>query len=137
MNASDLPGLNALLNAASTTFLIVGYVFIRRNERQRHRLCMLAALFCSALFLCSYLVYHYHVGSVPYPRHDWTRPLYFAILIPHIILAALNAPLIALVVLRALRGQFERHRRLARWVWPSWVFVGLSGVAVYWMLYRL
>jgi putative membrane protein len=136
MTANDLPDINAALNVTSTLFLILGYIAIRRGQRQRHKIAMLAALVSSGLFLCSYLVYHYHVGSVPYPHHDWTRPLYFAILIPHVILAVLNAPLVALVVWRAWREDFDRHRRLARWVWPVWLFVSVSGVAVYAMLYQ-
>ncbi len=137
MDATDLPGLNAILNTISAFFLVLGYIFIRRGERDRHRRAMLAALVSSALFLCSYLTYHYHVGSVPYPHHDWTRPLYFAILIPHVVLAALNAPLVALIVWRAWRRDFQRHRRLARWVWPLWLFVSVSGVLIYLMLYQL
>jgi putative membrane protein len=137
MTATDLPDINAGLNTLSTVFLVLGYIAIRRGQRQHHKLAMLAALVSSLLFLCSYVLYHYHVGSVPYPHHGWTRPLYFAILIPHIILAALNAPLVVVVVWRAWREDFTRHRRLARWVWPVWLFVSLSGVAVYAMLYRL
>lgn len=137
MEATDLPGLNAVLNTISALFLVLGYFFIRRGERDRHRRAMLAALVSSALFLCSYLTYHYQVGSVPYPHYDWTRPLYFAILIPHVILAAVNAPLVALIVWRAWQQDFQRHRRLARWVWPSWLFVSVSGVLVYLMLYQL
>ena len=137
MTATDLPDINAGLNTLSAFFLILGYIAIRRRQRQRHKLAMLAALISSALFLFSYVLYHYHVGSVPYPYHDWTRPLYFAILIPHVILAALNAPFVAMIVWRAWRADFDRHRRLARWVWPVWLFVSISGVAVYAMLYRL
>lgn len=136
MNVFDLPTLNAGLNTLSTSLLLLGYVFIRRGERERHRKTMLAALVSSGLFLCSYLFYHYHVGSVPYPHHDWTRPLYFAVLIPHVILAALVAPFVVVIVWRAMQGEFERHRRLARWVWPTWIFVSISGVIVYLMLYR-
>ena len=99
---------------------------------------MLAALSFSALFLICYLYYHSQVGSVPYERQDWTRPVYFAILVPHIILAALMAPFIIGTVWLALgRGDFHAHARLARWVWPAWIFVSISGVAVYAMLYRL
>jgi uncharacterized membrane protein YozB (DUF420 family) len=136
VNVFDLPTLNAGLNTLSTSLLLLGYVFIRRGERERHRKTMLAALVSSGLFLCSYLFYHYHVGSVPYPHHDWTRPLYFAVLIPHVILAALVAPFVVVIVWRAMQGEFERHRRLARWVWPTWIFVSISGVIVYLMLYR-
>ena len=98
---------------------------------------MLAALAVSALFLLSYLIYHGMVGSVPYPHRDWTRILYFAVLIPHAILAALNVPLVLATLWRAWRGDYSGHRRLARWAWPVWMFVSVSGVAVYLMLYQL
>tara|TARA_B100001123_G_scaffold431457_1_gene552963 strand:+ start:2350 stop:2763 length:414 start_codon:yes stop_codon:yes gene_type:complete len=137
VNASNLPTLNAALNALSAFLLIMGYREILRGERDRHRKWMIGALATSILFLISYLIYHWQVGSVPYPHHDWTRPVYFAILIPHIILAAVNVPLVLIVVRRAWRGDFERHRALAKWVWPSWIFVCVSGVAIYLMLYHL
>jgi putative membrane protein len=137
METTDLPGLNAALNSLSLLFLLGGYRYIRRGDRQNHIRCMLAALTTSTLFLASYLVYHFEVGSVPYPHQDWTRPLYFAILIPHIILATIIVPFVALLVWNAWKGNFSRHRRLARWTWPAWVFVSFSGVAVYIMLYQL
>jgi len=132
---SDLPGLNAALNLMSAVLLAFGYYFIRRGKRNVHKRFMLAALISSAMFLTSYLFYHYQVGSVPYPYHDWTRPVYFAILIPHVILAALMVPFILWMVYQAVRGNFERHRRVARWVWPVWMFVSVTGVLVYLMLY--
>ena len=137
MSGLDLPTLNACLNTLCTLLLVRGFLHIRRGARQAHQKSMLAALICSTLFLCSYLVYHIQVGSVPYPHHDWTRPLYFAVLIPHVVLAALIAPFVALVVWRAYNQDFARHRRLARWVWPAWIFVSVSGVVVYLMLYQL
>ncbi|MDE2812333.1 MAG: DUF420 domain-containing protein [Gemmatimonadota bacterium] len=137
MSSSDLPTLNACLNTLCTLLLVRGFLQIRRGARQAHQKSMLAALVCSALFLCSYLVYHVQVGSVPYPHHDWTRLLYFVVLIPHVVLAALMAPFVALVVWLAYKRDFARHRRLARWVWPTWIFVSVSGVVVYLMLYRL
>lgn len=137
MTTSDLPGLNAALNSLSLLFLLLGYRFIRRGQRTLHIRSMVAALASSTLFLTSYLIYHYYVGSVPYPHHDWTRPLYFAVLIPHIILATAIVPFVVLLVWHAWKGNFERHRRLARWTWPAWVFVSVSGVVVYLMLYRL
>lgn len=137
MSVLDLPTLNAGLNTLCALLLVRGFLQIRRGARQAHQKSMLAALACSALFLCSYLVYHVQVGSVPYPHHDWTRPLYFAVLIPHVILAALMAPFVGLVVWRAYNQDFARHRRLARWVWPAWIFVSVSGVVIYLMLYRL
>ena len=137
MAVEDLPTLNAIFNTVSACFLLLGYVQIRRGNVRLHRRMMLFALVCSVLFLTSYLVYHVQVGSVPYPRHDWTRGVYFAILIPHVVLAGLNAPFVLAVVWLALRGRFKAHRRLARWVWPVWMFVCVSGVIIYVMLYRL
>ena len=137
MNVSTLPTVNALLNALAACLLLWGYVMIRRGRRDTHKKIMLSALVVSAAFLTTYLIYHAQVGSVPYQHHDWTRPLYFAILIPHIILAGLMVPFIIALVTFALRGNFTRHKRLARWVWPVWMFVSVSGVAVYLMLYHL
>jgi putative membrane protein len=133
-----LPTTNALLNCLSAAFLTLGYVKIRKGQRDQHRLCMLGACFTSALFLVCYLWYHYDIGSVPYPRHDWTRPVYFAILIPHIILAAAMVPFVARTLWLALwRQDFHAHARVARWVWPVWMYVSLSGVAIYLLLYRI
>ena len=135
METSDLPTLNAALYGLSTLFLFLGYRCIKRMDRHGHQRLMLTALASSALFLASYLVYHYTVGSVPYPHQDWTRPLYFAILIPHIGLATLMVPFIFALLWFAWSGAFYRHKRLARWVWPTWIYVSISGVAVYLMLY--
>ncbi len=137
MAVNDLPALNAIFNSISACLLLLGYLQIRRGNIRQHRRMMLFALVFSALFLTSYLVYHIHVGSVPYPHHDWTRSVYFSILIPHVVLAGLNAPFVLVVVWLALRGKFHTHRRLARWVWPVWMFVCISGVIIYVMLYRL
>lgn len=137
MNVSTLPTINALLNATAACLLLWGYVMIRRGHRDTHKKIMLSALVVSAAFLMTYLIYHAQVGSVPYAHYDWTRPVYFAILIPHIILAGLMVPFIITLVVFALRGNFTRHKRLARWVWPVWMFVSVSGVAVYLMLYHL
>ena len=112
-------------------------VRIRRRRPRMHMLAMLAALFTSAVFLCSYLYYHWAVGSVPYPRQDWTRWLYFAVLIPHAILATVMVPFILLSLWHAFRKQFARHARITRWIWPVWMYVSVSGVVVYTMLYRL
>ena len=133
-----LPTTNALLNCISAAFLTLGYLKIRKGEREQHRRYMLAACFSSALFLICYLWYHYNVGSVPYPHHNWSRPVYFAILVPHIILAAAMVPFIARTLWLALwRQDFQAHARVARWVWPVWMYVSVSGVAIYLMLYRL
>lgn len=137
MVIADLSTLNACFNALSALFLILGYARIKKMDRHGHQRFMTTALIASVLFLVSYLVYHSQVGSVPYPHHDWTRPVYFTILIPHVVLAALVVPFVLLVVWRAWRGDFYRHKRLARWVWPMWMFVSSSGVAVYFMLYHL
>ena len=138
MTDNILPTTNALLNCVSTAFLTLGYFKIRDGLREQHRLCMLLACSASALFLISYLWYHYNVGSVPYQHHDWTRPIYFAILIPHIILATAMVPFVFRTLWLALwRENFETHARLARWVWPVWMYVSVSGVAIYLMLYHL
>ncbi len=137
MNISDLSTLNALLNAVSATLLIAGYRYIKKGEQEKHKQFMVGALVVSALFLTSYLIYHYYVGSVPYPHHDWTRPVYFIILIPHVLLAGIMTPFILVAVWFALKTQFERHRKLVKWVWPVWIYVSLSGVVIYLMLYHL
>ncbi|MEW5794782.1 MAG: DUF420 domain-containing protein [Candidatus Zixiibacteriota bacterium] len=130
-----LPTLNAILNAITTALLVVGRMKIRQGKQDTHRRIMLTALVTSALFLISYSIYHAQVGSVPYPYHDWTRALYFVVLTPHVILAALQIPFVIALVWLALHGRFDRHRRLARYVWPVWMFVSISGVVVYLMLY--
>ncbi len=137
MNVQDLPTLNAVLNSISAVFLSLGYIQIKKGRREQHRKWMIAALVTSALFLTSYLIYHSQVGSVKYPHYDWTRPVYFAVLIPHIILAAVMTPFILIAVWHAWHARFEKHRRLVKWIWPVWMFVSVSGVVVYWMLYHL
>jgi uncharacterized membrane protein YozB (DUF420 family) len=137
MNLTDLPTLNAAFNLLSTIFLLFGYVYIKRGMRETHKKFMLAALISSAIFLTSYLIYHAKVGSVPYPHQNWTRYFYFTILIPHIILAAVMVPAILIALWHALRDQFDKHKRLVRWVWPVWMYVSLSGVIIYLMLYQL
>ena len=137
MTIADLPSVNATLNGISTVLLICGYAYIRRGRRDIHMRFMIAALISSAAFLTTYLIYHYYAGSVPYSRQDWTRPVYFTILIPHVILAALMTPFIIAGVVLAARKSFEKHRRLMRWVWPVWLFVSVTGVIVYMMLYQL
>lgn len=134
---SSLPGLNAVLNSASALLLLSGYVFIRRGRVAAHRRCMLAALGTSALFLISYLVYHYHVGSVAFTGQGWIRRVYFTILISHTILAVTIVPLVLITLSRALRSRFDQHKRIARWTLPLWFYVSVTGVIVYWMLYRM
>jgi uncharacterized membrane protein YozB (DUF420 family) len=132
-----LPAVNASLNALSTVFLTIGWIFIRRRQIERHRLCMLSALTASVLFLTSYLVYHAKVGSVPFPGQGTVRDVYFAILITHVILAATIVPLALVTLSRALARRFDRHRRIARWTLPIWLYVSVTGVVIYLMLYRM
>jgi uncharacterized membrane protein YozB (DUF420 family) len=132
----DLPTVNALLNAAATALLVTGWILIRRGRREAHRRAMLGALACSALFLVSYLVYHFEVGSVRFPGTGTARTIYLAILLTHTVLAA-AVPVLALVTLsRALAAKYDRHRAIARWTLPIWLYVSVTGVVVYWMLYR-
>lgn len=137
MNVTDLPALNAALNAMATVLLTTGYYFIRTGQRDRHRSCMIAALAVSALFLASYVVYHLQVGSVPFRKQGPVRLVYFAVLITHVVLAAAIAPLVLLTVSRALGGRFAQHRAIARWTLPVWLYVSITGVAVYVMLYQM
>ena len=137
ISLSALPALNATLNAASALFLLLGYRFIRQRRIAQHKACMLTAFTLSLVFLVSYLTYHFQVGSVPFRGTGWIRSLYFTILISHTVLAALVPPLAFVTLLRAFRQQFDRHRRLARWTLPVWLYVSLTGIVVYWMVYRL
>jgi uncharacterized membrane protein YozB (DUF420 family) len=136
VSATDLPGLNALLNTTSAVLLAVGYGLARSGRREAHRRVMLAALATSALFLGSYLVYHAQVGSVRYTGQGPLRALYFAVLVTHTVLAAAILPLVLVTLVRALRGRIEAHRRVARYTLPLWAYVSVSGVVVYLMLYR-
>lgn len=132
-----LPAINAALNSIALLLLIMGFVFIKRRNIQAHKRCMLAAFGVSGAFLITYLVHHAQVGSVKYAGPPELRSLYYAILIPHIPLAAAVVPMAIVAITRALRGNIEKHRPVARVLWPIWIFVSVSGVAVYWMLYRL
>jgi uncharacterized membrane protein YozB (DUF420 family) len=137
LHLRDLPALNATLNAAAALLLITGFVLIRRRQRLAHRNVMLAALVCSTLFLTSYLIYHAQVGSVHFPGTGAWRTVYFTVLITHTSLAA-AVPVLAIITLtRALRQRFDRHRRIARWTLPIWLYVSVTGVVVYWMLYQI
>jgi uncharacterized membrane protein YozB (DUF420 family) len=133
----NLPTLNAALNATAAVLLVIAYVLIRQRRIEAHRKVMLAAFGVSTLFLVSYLVYHAQAGSTPYRGEGWTRPLYFTILITHIVLAAAIVPLALVTLRRGLKRDDARHRALARWTLPIWLYVSVTGVAVYWMLYRL
>lgn len=137
MSVTDLPALNATLNATSFFLLVTGYVFIRRGDRQSHKRCMLAALAMSGLFLTSYVIYHLQVGSVPFKGTGLVRTVYFAVLIPHVILAAAIVPLVVMTVSRGLSAKYDKHRRIARWTLPLWLYVSITGVIVYLMLYQM
>ena len=135
MALTDLPTLNALLNTLSAALLISGYAMIRRGKVEVHRACMLAAFATSTLFLISYLVYHANVGSVAFTGRGAVRTVYFTILISHVSLAALVPPLALVTLTHGLRKRFDRHRRIARWTLPVWLYVSVTGVIVYAMLY--
>ena len=136
MNISQLPTINAILNAITGVLLVLGYIQIRKGNRAVHKKIMLTALTTSFLFLISYLTYHFYAGSVPYPYHDWTRPVYYIILVPHVILAGIMLPFIVIAVWHALHENFAQHRRFVRWVFPVWMYVSVTGVIIYLMLYR-
>ena len=137
ISIAQLPTLNAALNSLSAVFLCAGYFFIRSKNRDAHRRCMVAALACSTLFLISYLVYHFQVGSVGFKGQGWIRPVYFSILITHTLLAAAIVPLVLVTLIRALRERFDAHRRIARWTFPIWLYVSITGVVIYLMLYGI
>jgi putative membrane protein len=130
------PIINATTNGISALLLITGRSLIKRGHRDAHRAVMLAALFSSSVFLSSYLYYHYHVGSVHFQGQGFWRPVYFALLISHVILAATIVPMILITLSRALRGRFDQHRAIARWTFPLWLYVSVTGVIVYFMLYH-
>ena len=133
----QLPATNAVLNGTSAAFLLAGYGMIRNGKIFAHRICMLTAFGCSTLFLCGYLYYHFTIGLVRFGGEGWIRPVYFTILISHTILAVIIVPLVLITLTRALRSQFPRHRAIARWTLPLWLYVSITGVVVYWLLYRL
>lgn len=133
----DLPTLNAALNATSTVLLVTGFALIRARRIEAHRRAMLAAFGCSALFLVSYLVYHFEVGSVKFQGTGAVRTLYFAILLTHTVLAATIPVLAPLTLFRGLTKRYDQHRRIARWTLPIWLYVSVTGVVVYWMLYQM
>ncbi|MBI4227917.1 MAG: DUF420 domain-containing protein [Candidatus Omnitrophica bacterium] len=136
MDLHALPVVNASLNAASALLLLAGFGFIKAKRVAAHRAAMLAAFACSALFLISYLTYHAQVGSVRFPGHGPVRPIYFAILMTHTVLAAVIVPLALRTLWLAARNQFAAHRRIARVTLPLWLYVSVTGVVIYWMLYR-
>ena len=131
------PALNAALNATSAVLLSAGYLMIRQGRVVAHKSCMGLAFLCSTLFLVSYVIYHVRVGSVPFQGQGWIRPVYFGLLASHTVLAAAIVPLAVITLARALREQFDRHRRIARWTLPLWLYVSVTGVVIYFLLYHL
>jgi uncharacterized membrane protein YozB (DUF420 family) len=134
---SVFPAVNATLNGTSAVLLITAHRMIKRGRVATHRAIMLAAVGTSSLFLISYLYYHAHVGSVRFQGHGWSRPVYFSILISHTSLAATIVPLVIVTLTLALRGRFDRHRAIARWTYPIWLYVSVTGVVIYVMLYHI
>jgi uncharacterized membrane protein YozB (DUF420 family) len=137
MSISELPTLNAILNSISATLLVAGYFFIRRKNIKAHRASMISAFVTSTLFLISYLTYHYYHGSTKFQGQGAIRAVYFSILLTHTILAAAIVPMVFITFSRALKERFDRHRKIARWTLPLWLYVSVTGVVVYLMLYQL
>ncbi|HET9531103.1 MAG TPA: DUF420 domain-containing protein [Blastocatellia bacterium] len=137
MSITFLPTLNAILNVTCFTLLVTGYIMIRRKKIEAHRACMLGAVTASILFLISYLVYHFNVGATTFKGTGGARPFYFTVLLTHTVLAAAIVPFVVVTLRRALRGQFTSHRRVARWTLPLWLYVSITGVIVYLMLYHI
>lgn len=138
MSLHDLPALNGFLNGLSAVFLGFGYYFIRRQRQIAHRNFMIAAVCTSVLFLASYLTYHFTVKTITHFRDPaWFRPVYLAILLTHTVLAATILPLVAITLTRALKGRFDLHKKIARWTWPLWMYVSVTGVVIYLLLYKI
>ncbi len=133
----DLPVVNATLNATAAILLVWGYILIRRRSIAAHRKVMLAAFATSSVFLVCYLIYHFNVGSVRFPRTGGIRTFYLSLLMSHTILAATVPPLAIITLSRGLRARYDKHRKIARWTLPVWLYVSVTGVAVYWMLYQM
>jgi uncharacterized membrane protein YozB (DUF420 family) len=137
MTVHDLPAVNASLNGLSAVFLTAGFVFIKRGNKIAHRNCMISAFCTSVIFLACYLTYHASVKTVThFVDPAWFRPIYLAILLTHTILAVVIVPMILITLSRALRERFDAHKRIARWTWPLWMYVSVTGVAVYLLLYQ-
>ncbi len=132
-----LPPLQAALNLVAASFAMTAYYHIRQKNRAAHRACMIAALVVSGFFLISYLYYHANVGNIPFAGEGLIRPIYFSILFSHVLLAALIVPLIVMTVTFALKGKFDRHRRIARWALPLWIYVSLTGVLIYVLAFHI
>ena len=143
MQLQDLPLINAVLNSCSALLLLAGYVAIKRNQKERHKRCMVSALITSTLFLTCYVIYHVGMQRVYGSAHTrfvdpaWFRPWYLALLASHLLLAIAIVPMVLMTVYHAIRGNFEKHRKIARWTWPCWMYVSVTGVVIYLLLYRI
>ncbi|MEL0059355.1 MAG: DUF420 domain-containing protein [Verrucomicrobiales bacterium] len=143
MQLQDLPLINAILNSCSALLLLAGYVAIKRDQKERHKRCMLLALITSTLFLTCYVIYHVGMQRVYGSAHTrfvdpaWFRPWYLALLASHLLLAIAIVPMVLMTVYHAIRGNFEKHRKIARWTWPCWMYVSVTGVVIYLLLYRI
>ncbi len=137
MSVSDLPTVNACLNGLSALFLMAGYLFIRRKKVIAHRNCMISAVTTSVIFLICYVTYHYNAGRTVFKEPAWFRPLYLGILLSHTLLAVAIVPMVLVTLGRALKGRFDLHRRIARWTWPVWMYVSVTGVLIYLLLYHI
>jgi uncharacterized membrane protein YozB (DUF420 family) len=134
---AQLPALNAILNGTAAVLIVTGIYLIKSGRQRAHRAAMISAVAASSLFLISYLTYHAHIGSKHFPGHGWARYVYFSILLTHTILAAVVVPLVLVTLTRGLKGRFDRHRPIARWTYPVWLYVSVTGVVIYVMLYHL
>ncbi len=143
MQLQDLPLINAILNSCSALLLLAGYVAIKRDQKERHKRCMVSALITSTLFLTCYVIYHVGMQRVYGSAHTrfvdpaWFRPWYLALLASHLLLAIAIVPMVLMTVYHAIRGYFEKHRKIARWTWPCWMYVSVTGVVIYLLLYRI
>jgi uncharacterized membrane protein YozB (DUF420 family) len=136
MTLHDLPAVNATLNGLSAIFLTAGYIFIKRGNKIAHRNCMITAFSTSVIFLACYLTYHFYAGRTVFPA-NWFKPIYLAILFTHTVLAVVIVPLILMTLWRAKQQNFEAHKRIARWTWPLWLYVSVTGVVIYLLLYQI
>jgi putative membrane protein len=134
---SDFPAVNACLNGLSTCFLVAGFVFIRRKSTNAHRNCMLGAVASSTLFLACYIYYHLHAGRTVFKDPAWFRPIYLTLLLTHTVLAVAIVPMVIVTLIRALRRRFDQHKRIARWTLPLWLYVSVTGVLIYFLLYQI
>ena len=138
MSLSDLPAVNACLNGLSAVFLTTGYVFIRRGNKIAHRNCMVSAFVTSTIFLICYLTYHFTVRTVTrFEKPEWFRPVYLTILLTHTVLAVVIVPLVLMTLGRAVKQRFDLHKKIARWTWPLWMYVSVTGVVIYLLIYRI